>query len=402
MFDDYDYKDTTTRIRVKFKQVHDEPMYPWEIARFLKNFNTVYYKFELLNSISSAINHGISPEDIFIFDHSLPLYERYTELDLIGGPLAAKLFYPIGLPIPLVPNAKTYEYNCLYRVFYAVNSFLTTNRIGRLSLLTLSSLYEDLDAFGLESAEAQLIKYANENAKKSYEAAAKRNERKKQYSEDEFNRALKKYRKFKEQTFQDINQLQALDDDGKLDVLTLEGRDNLRLSRLLTAFFTTFEKTTRPLICARVSEKKFRVLGRSLVNKKEQVGLELKEVKRNSPLGALFEGGVAVYQAIQQEKRDKELHEVDMKIKAKQLELLDAQLHGQKIKNLEGELDLSQKMVTIAQGTDVSALKDMSNSFLKTRLALAYGIQHSSASDVMHNHGLRLEHESVKVIDVDA
>jgi len=271
-----------------------------------------------------------------------------------------------------------------------------------LTLLTLSALYEDLDAFGLEGAEAQLIKYANENAKKSYEAAAKRGERKRQYSEEEFNRYLNKYRKFKEQTFNDIAQLQGLDDQERLDVLTLEGRDNLRLSHLLTAFFTTFEKTTRPLICARVGKNKFRVLGRSLVNKKEQVGLELKEIKRNSPLGAFFEGGVAIYQAVQQEKRAKELHEVDMKIKAKELELVDAQLHGQKIKNLEAEIDLAQKMVVIAHGTDVSALKDMADSFLKTRLTLAYGMQHSVASGVMHNHGLRLEHESVKLIDVEA
>lgn len=400
MFDDYDYKDTSARIRVKFTQIHDEPMYPWEIARFLKNFNTVYYKFELLNSIASAINQGIAPEDIFIFDRSLPLYKRYSELDLISGGVAAKLFYPIGMPIPLVPSFKIYELNCLYRMFNAVNSFLTKHHIGRLRLTTLSVLYEDLDGFGLQSAEGLLIRYAQDNAQKSYEAAAKRGENKKQFTQDEFSKYLERYERYKSQLFADINRLNDLDDQQRIDVLTLAGRDNLRLSHLLTSFFVTFEKTVRPLVCARVGDNQFRVLGRSLVNKSAQVGLELKEVRRNSPLGALFEGGVAVYQAIQQEKRAKEVHEIDMQIKARELELLEAQIHGQKVQNLEHELRLSAQMDAVAKQTDIFALKEMADSFVKSRLTLAYGIQHSNASDVMQNHGLRLEHESVALLDL--
>ena len=101
MFDDYRYKNEETRIKIKFKQVRDEPLYPWEIASFLNKFNTSYYKFELLNSIASALEHGISGKDIFILNHSLPLYERYSELNLVEESHAAKIFYPIGIPIPL-------------------------------------------------------------------------------------------------------------------------------------------------------------------------------------------------------------------------------------------------------------------------------------------------------------
>jgi hypothetical protein len=402
MFDDYDYKDTNSRILVKFSQKRDEPMYPWEIAGFLKKLNTVYYKFELLNSISSAINHGIKPEDIFIFDHSLPLYERYTELDLISGPVAAKLFYPIGMPIPLLPSTKIYEYNCLYRIFYAANSFLTKNHIGRLRLSQLSVLYEDLELFGLDTVEENLISLVYAQAEKSYEAAAKRGEKKSQFSDADFKKSLTKYRKYKELTFSDIAKIQTLDDKELLDVLTLDGRENIRLSHLLTSFFTTFEKTTRPLVCARVADNKFRVFGRSLVNKQEQVGLELKEVRRNSPLGALFEGGVALYQAIQQEKRAKEVHEVEMEIKKKNLELVDAQIHGQKVQNLEHELRLSEKMDAIASKTDISAIKKIPPSFLRNQIVVAYSAQHSNASDVLTNHGLRLQHESIAIIDLKA
>ncbi|WP_152545518.1 hypothetical protein [Pseudomonas chlororaphis] len=402
MFDDYDYKDTGSRIKVKFSQKRDEPMYPWEIAGFLKRFNTVYYKFELLNSICSAVNQGISPEDIFIFDHSLPLYERYSEMDLLSEPLAARLFYPIGMPIPLLPSVNVYEYNCLYRIFNTINSFLKRNHVGPLSLTHISSLYEHLQGFGLEATEARAIQLAYNQAEKSYEAAAKRGEKKKQFSAEDFNKPLDKYKKQKEQLFSDIIKLQQLDDTQRIDILTLDGRENIRLSRLLSSFFTTFEKTTRPLICARVAHNKFRILGRSLVNKQEQVGLELKEIKRNSPLGAIFEGGVAVYQAIQQEKRAKEIHEIEMEIKKKQLEVVEAELHGQKIKNLGLELELSEKLSAIANKTDIVAIRELPASYLKNQVVVAYSVQQSNASHMLHNQGLYLERDSVSIIDLNA
>lgn len=402
MFDDYDYKDVSTRIKVKFSQRRDEPMYPWEIASFLKKLNTVYYKFELLNSICSAINQGVSPEDIFIFDHSLPLYERYSEMNLLSEPFAAKLFYSIGMPIPLSPNSNIYEFNCLYRIFNTVNSFLKRNHIGPLSLNNISYLYENLQGFGLQATEAAVIDLANKQAEKSYEAAAKRGEKKKQFSDDDLKKSLEKYKKQKDQIFLDIEKIQSLNDTQRLDISTLDGRENIRLSRLLSAFFTTFEKTTRPLVCARVANNKFRILGRSLVNKQEQVGLELKEVKRNSPLGAIFEGGIALYQAIQQEKRSKEIHEVDMEIKKKELETAEAKLHGEKIKNLALELELSEKLVTIANKTDVTAIKELPPSFLREKVTVAYGVQYSNASHMLHNQGLYLERDSVNIIDLNA
>lgn len=400
MFDDYDYKDTGSRIKVKFSQERDEPMYPWEIASFLKKFNTVYYKFELLNSICSALIRGIKPEDIFIFDHSLPLYEKYSEMDLLSEPVAAKLFYPIGMPIPLLPSINIYEYNFLYRIFNTINSFLKKNHIGALSLNHIGYLYEHLQEYGLEAAEASVIDLAHKQAERSYEAAAKRGEKKKQFSTEDLSKALEKYRRQKAQTFSDIEKLQQLDDKQRIDILTLDGRENIRLSRLLSAFFTTFDKTTRPLVCARVANNKFRILGRSLVNKQEQVGLELKEIKRNSPLGAFFEGGVAIYQAIQQERRATEIHKIDLEIKKKQLEIVEAELHGQKIKNLSSELKVSEQLSEIADKTDIVAVKELSASYLKNRLIAAYGIQQSNASYMLHNQGLHLERDSVSVIDL--
>lgn len=402
MFDDYDYKDTSKRISAKFAQERDEPMYPWEIAGFLNKFNTVYYKFELLNSISSALQHGIKPQDIFIFDKSLPLYERYSEMNLINEPQAAKLFYPIGLPTPLVPDDGIYKYSFLYQYFHEINSFLRSNHIQPLRLINLSAAYEELQNFDLDAAEEYVFNLAIRAAQRSYEAAAKRGEKKSQFTTDDLGKALAKYKKRKAQLFEDIAKIQRLDSDELLDVLTLGGRENKRLSALVDAFFTNFHKTARPLVCARVGENKFRVLGRSLVNKRERTGLEVKEVRRNSPLSALLEGGIAFCQVVLNEKRAKELHGFDLQIKEAQLEQARAAAQEQQLKRLSAELQVREQLASLAQRTDIGAAVALPNSHTKNQLMKAYGIQFSEAAYALNNQGLMLEPESLRMIDVSA
>lgn len=400
MFDDYAFKNTETRIRFKFLQKKDEPLYPWEIASFLKGFNTVYYKFELLNSICSALNHGILPEDIIIFDHSLPLYERYAEMNLLSEATAAKLFYPIGLPVALTPSEWSINYHFLYLSFKAVNSLLKLKHVQPLRLEQIIGLYEALSVEGLDYVKSRLVDLALEQSEKSYKIAVEKGEKKEELKRSDFDRALLKPIRFKEQSQKDLEFISGLNDDQKVELLTSPGRNNRRLAAFLTSFFDKFDKTVRPLVCARVGNGKFRVLGRSLVNKKERTGLELKEIKKNSPLGALFEAGVTAYQAIQQEKRAKELHEIDKKIKAKEIELLDARIQGEKIKNFELELQVANRYAEISRGTDLDAIKGLSPSFVQLQISKAYGVEIGNAVSVLHKQDLKLDYSSVSAIDV--
>lgn len=284
MFDDYDYKHTDTRISVRFVQKRDEPMYPWEIASFLKTLNTVYYKNELLNSICSAINYGIPPTDIFIFNKSLPLYRRYTEMDLLEERQAAKYWYDIGLPYPLVPNVDMYEYNLLYQAFYRINSFLRSKKVRSLTTDSVASAYDVLKQSGLDVAEKHIVALAVERAQKSAESAKKRKEKKEPIGEHEIIGVLERYKKSRLELLEDVSYLGTLTEDACSELIISSGRIQKRRAAVLLAFFRYFDKTSRPLVCVRVDGGKFRVLGRSLVNKKEQTGLEVKEVRRNSPL----------------------------------------------------------------------------------------------------------------------
>ncbi|WP_037006497.1 hypothetical protein, partial [Pseudomonas asplenii] len=191
----------------------------------------------------------------------------------------------------------------------------------------------------------------------------------------------------------------GLSEEERINLLTLDDRKSRRLNRYVNSFFETFEQTVRPLVCARVGENKFRVLGRSLINKREQTGLELKEIKRNSPLGAFFEGGIALFQAIRQEARSKELHEYDKEIKQTELEISKAKLEGEKIKNISLELKLAQDFEKISRESDISAVRSLPQTAVTLQLIKAYGQQQSHAAGVLHNQDLTLSHGETRIID---
>lgn len=399
MFDDYAYKDTSKRIRLRFAQKRDEPMYPWEIAAFLNRLNTVYYKFELLNSICSAINQGISPSDIFIFDKSLPLYQRYVAMNLVSEAFASQNFYSIGLPYPLVPNQEVYSYNLLYQSFRTINSFLYKNHFQPLRTEAIGTAYNVLKTAGLDEAEKYIVGLALNRAEKSIESARKKNEKKQEISEDDLWKALEKYTNRKNQLLEDLSFIQTLSEEYRSDIVVESNRQSRRVTNLLLAFFRYFDRTTRPLICVRVSDDKFRVLGRSLINKKEQTGLELKEAKRNSPFGVVIEGGVAIVQAIRRDAREEELHQLALKKAELEIQQEEEKLRREQLQTKLIQIEITQKLSKFTLDTDIHTIDQLPNSFVKDRIARAYGTERRSANSFLYEHGLNLDEGSIKLID---
>ncbi|NUU04579.1 hypothetical protein [Herbaspirillum robiniae] len=414
MFDDYIRKRTDKRVYVRFVQKKDEPMYPWEIAGFLNKLNTVYYKFELLNSISSALAAGIPPTDIFVFDKSLPLYQRYAEMNILAGKDAARKFYSIGLPYPLVPTKESYELHLLYRSFHSVNSFLKSRKVRPLTTESVSLIYEKLKETNLEEAELLLIDQALERADKSYRNSS--DDFKTIVTEQEIVDVLEKYQRRKEKLFADLAIIETLNDDERFGLLTSKRTEPKRLAATLTAFFRYFDHTVRPLVFVRVGDDEYRVLGRALVNKKEKTGLEVKEVVRNSPLGTLIEGGIAIYQAIQgaivsetREQRTEELHQLevqskrlDLQTKAVELEIKKEQLAAERMKTAQLQIEVVKNLEQIAGSSDISAIREIPASFVKNRLLEAYTVENRGAADLLHRRGLELQPASIRIVDTTA
>lgn len=319
MFDDYDYKNTESRLSVRYVQKRDEAMYPWEIASFLKAINTVYYKYELLNSICSAIKFGIDPKDIFVFSKSIPLNKKHFEMNLLDEQHAAALFYNIGSPHPLVPNSEIYSLNLIYQYFRLVNSLLKRRGFRPLTIKSISMAYAELKNNGLDSAENYVNSIVIERSLSGVNSAKKNYINKSPITNHEINLAVSKYQKRKILLLDDLERIGSLGDSDLDLIIDSQTKDNKRRSGIILSFFRYFDKISRPLVCVRVGESKFRVLGRSLVNKNEVTGLELKEIKKNSPLGSLFEGGVgAMIKTVEfalEERRKSELHKLELEKK---------------------------------------------------------------------------------------
>ena len=382
-------------------------MYPWEIAGFLNKLNTVYYKFELLNSISSALLAGIPPTDIFVFDKSLPLYQRYAEMNLLSGKDAAKKFYSIGLPYPLVPTQESYDLHLLYRSFHDVNSFLRSRKVRPLSTDSVSLIYEKLKQTNLEEAEFLLIDHALERADKSVRNTT--DTLKTPVSEQDIVDVLRKHQGRKAQLFSDISIIQKLTDEERFALLTSQDRNSKRMASTQMAFFRYFDHTIRPLVFVRVAEDEYRVLGRALVNKKEKTGLEVKEVVRNSPLGTLLESGIAIYQAIEgkktgdaKEKRAQELHQLEIQEKSLNIAIKKEQLAGERIKNLKLQIEVAQSLDQIAQTSDIQSIRSLPQGFVKNRLLEAYTNEQRGADDLLYRKGLELDQASIRIIDTKA
>lgn len=405
MFDDYAYKNTSQRISLSFVQKRDEPMYPWEIAAFLNRLNTVYYKYELLNSICSALNHGISPSDIFIFDKSLPLYRRYSAMNLLEESSASRHFYSIGSPFPLLPNEAIYGFNLMYKVFRTVNSFLYKNHVQPLRTDSIASAYEVLQEDGLDAAESYIVDLALERAKRSIEGAKKKKKPKNEISEVDIWQSLEKYQSKKQELLKDLGYVDSLNDERREEVILENTKQSRRAASLLLAFFRYFDKTTRPLVCARVADGKFRVLGRSLINKREQTGLELREATRNSPLKVLIEGGIAAVQAVRRDTREEELHQLEIQKKKIELQQASEKLYRERLLSDRERLinnALEKQLDQFTQGTDLRAVDQLQASFIKHQIEKAYKGERRSAGTLMSMQDIVLDADSIKLIDTKA
>ena len=416
MFDDYDFKNTGKRIKMCFRQVREETMYPWEIAGFLNELNTSYYKFELLNSVSSALKNGISPDDIFIFDSSLPLYERYSSLNLVSEEISGETFYRIGLPYPLKPNAFIYQYHLLCEAFSTVNSFLYSNHVRPLRINNINSAYRRLINDSLDEAELLVIALACESIEKNKENSAKKNKPAINIGREDVISSLSRYQKKKAKLLKNVEILETL---SSVELLALEKskfKEEKRLNSVNSAFFYYFQKTIRPLVCARVGDGQIRVLGRSLVNKTEATGLELIQATRNSPLLTEIGAGVSILQTVfgishAREMQKLQLDEKKLLIEEKRvdIELKKALTHkthleAQKLalESYKLAADLQKTISDTAGNSDLPAINQVQSSFTKLQIEKAYQVENQRSRGLLDSRGLALDVNSIQVIDESA
>ncbi|EET84619.1 conserved hypothetical protein [Clostridium carboxidivorans P7] len=130
IFNDYDYRDLTTGIKVKFKRKDEKPLSVWEVANFINNFSTYYYKFEIIETIAIALNESIDPRNIFIFSKSFLLNNVYSELDIIDlSNSEIPYILSLGNMISMFPNDKLININFILKAYNEINEILKNAKI---------------------------------------------------------------------------------------------------------------------------------------------------------------------------------------------------------------------------------------------------------------------------------
>lgn len=104
-FDEYEYKNSNQRIRIKYLRDSEERLNPWEITNFVSRVSTYMYKIEILNTIALAVEQGIEKKNIFVLDKAYKLNGKYKDFSIIDlNTLAINNVYAIGKPVSMEPK----------------------------------------------------------------------------------------------------------------------------------------------------------------------------------------------------------------------------------------------------------------------------------------------------------
>lgn len=124
-FDEYEYKNSNQRIRIKYLRDSEERLNPWEITNFVSRVSTYMYKIEILNTIALAVEQGIEKKNIFVLDKAYKLNGKYKDFSVIDlNTLAINNVYAIGKPVSMEPNQDLIEIRYLFESLYRINKIL--------------------------------------------------------------------------------------------------------------------------------------------------------------------------------------------------------------------------------------------------------------------------------------
>lgn len=392
LFDDYDFK-LKNVFSFSFRQKYDEKILPWEIASFVNDYNTIYYKNDILNSISSAIENGFSPEDVFIIDGSLPLNKKYSQLDLLDENEAAKFFYKVGRPYSLHPSRKTYEINFIYEIFSAINSLLFLRKFKPLTTFFLIGALKKNRGEGISDAINYISEMAIKSSNNHYEKYPQSSADRDPLDIESINEKISGLIERQKNILSQLSGINIGDDAELYKIISSSAKKYQQKKKIFTKFFDIFGKINRPVVCLRVGDGKIRVLARALVNKNTDGSLLLRSATKNSPFQAIFEGMATAYKTFVDVSRGGELHEIEKSI-------LDEKLREASFNANSAELRYRRELLLFEEinKSDVDAVNRIPASPYKSSLATAYINNNRAAVDMYREHGMEYVAGSFQIV----
>lgn len=353
------------KVRVCLRRNTDEVMSAWEISNFIANFNSYYYRIELLNSIDKAMRDGVEPSNIFILDESFKLNRSYNKLSHLDLEHDLEHLYYIGKPVSLFPNERIRSLYLIFKYFRLVNEILFDARVTRLKSDYIGYLFTEASRSNFIDSLKKLFNSAESLIDSKDNSSRQRLIR----LNDSFISEWRLYERDMVSTNEIIN---ILSEDYTKDIPN-EYIDTV--NRHFESFFKYLIKIPRPVICVyNEQDNTVEVLSRAHINISERNNsfLDVQEISHNSPLKTLIDGGLGLYSTLNDEKRKNELH----KLEKRKLELeVDNLEKDSQIKNMElimKELQIRQLMNQI-HSERVESMKTIDNPYVRKRMIETYG-----------------------------
>ena len=403
-FDDYKYKRIDKKIEFTLKQEVEKKLSPWELSSFINKFNTYYYKNELLNTIAIALNNGISAENIIIFDESFKLnriYNKFVNISLKDKNI--KYLYTLGKPVSLFPNENIFIINLIFKYFRNINEFLRKKFKKTLTSDNIYEYYQIYKKDGLNNSIDRLRKDANDVLSK-----VKIDKTDLKNLNNFFNSLEHEFNIFNQNKYE-IDNLTLKLKSKDLDLKKFDKKD-LTYKKYFSKFYNLLTIIQRPVLAIYDEEtQSMDILCRAHINKNERnaVTLDLKSLKHNSPFEGIFNAGLSAYSTIQDEKRlneiheyDKELKELDLEIRRKELVNLEVDLEIKKVQLLRQKIAVIKELNEFKDSNEINSINTMENPYLKEQISELSSNIHDKAKSLLYNNKFQLE--DVKIIDIRA
>ena len=299
MFNEEKYKNTTKKLEVIFKRTEDDLLTSWQISDFISQLTKHYYKNELLNTISLALKHGISPKNIIIFNESFDIDYTNKNMGLLDLTKSAdvKFFYSRLDALSMFPDEEITSIRIIFAYFRGINELLYKYHFSRLDKNNLIQYYNNIKK-GLPYKEIidKIESIAFEIVKETANVNDKEKERFRKDMKELTSNTISSFLGFeKDKPFLDIL-IKSIEDN---DSTAFKDSTYQKLEGdYFKGFFTKFTSLQRPIIGIYSSDnRKVQILCDSFINKTKHDPskfLDLKSISHNSPYEAIFHIGLTI------------------------------------------------------------------------------------------------------------
>lgn len=304
LYNDYDYKNYRKRLVLKLERKYATSVRPWDLSNFINVVSAGYYKYQVLDSVVTALSKGIPPERIFVLDKSFRLnvaYSRHEILSLQKDGL--NKLYKIGNPISLFPDEDILVAGLIFKLYKKINNFLLSNKSRRLRIGNIKDSYDSFKKTGFSHSTIFLFRGAVRNLMAGKFASP---DFAGQKDQDSLRIALNKLKALKKGTDDEYKEFISLRDNGILNYISDCHLNNRKitfkkewtdrgfgkkqvLEKYFDAFFSKLKRLSRPIVGIYDKEQnKIRILSISHIHLKKDY-LNIKEISHDSPLSVILE-----------------------------------------------------------------------------------------------------------------